>query len=65
MKTALAIVGALMNNVITLVGAIYCAAWVLAAFGYADMQVCFAWKGSCSTAATPSTPAIAHPRRAV
>lgn len=48
-----------MKTALAIVGAIYLAAWVLASLGYADMQVCFAWKGSCSNASSPSQP----PRR--
>lgn len=50
-----------MKTAFAIVGAVYIAACILAKLGYADMQVCFAWKGSCSS---PANPTPVHPRRA-
>ena len=45
-----------MKTAFAIVGAAYIAACILAKLGYADMQVCFAWKGSCSAVSSPSQP---------
>ncbi|WP_193758082.1 hypothetical protein [Pseudacidovorax intermedius] len=45
-----------MKTAFAIVGAAYIAACILAKLGYADMQVCFAWKGSCAADSIPSEP---------